>query len=89
VFWFITISSGAGGIIKTLGNSTYRWTLNCGQGTNTMAKLLGLWDSLTLAQRLNMSQLHVLGDSNIIIDSINQTYNIKVANLLGWMKKIK
>jgi ribonuclease HI len=81
--------SGAGGIIKTLGNSTIRWTLNCGQGTNTRVELLGLWASLTLAQRLNISQLHVLGDSKIIIDWINHTCNLKVANLLGWMKKIR
>jgi hypothetical protein len=44
--------SRAGGIIKTIGNSTYRWTLNCGQGTNTREELLGLWASLTLAHRI-------------------------------------
>jgi ribonuclease HI len=81
--------SGVGGIIKTSGNSTIRWTLNCGQGTNTRAKLLGLWASLILAQRLNISQLHVLGDSKVILDWSNQSCNINVANLMGWKKKIR
>jgi ribonuclease HI len=59
---------GAGGVIKTIGKTSYRWTLNCGQGSNTRAKLLGVWASLTLTLRLNIICLHVLGDSNIVID---------------------
>jgi hypothetical protein len=38
-----------GGVIKTIGKTSYRWTLNCGQGSNTRAKLLGVWASLTLS----------------------------------------
>jgi hypothetical protein len=26
-----------GGVIKTIGKTSYRWTLNCGQGSNTRA----------------------------------------------------
>ena len=29
--------SGAGGLISVLKNSQYRWTFNCGSGTNTVA----------------------------------------------------
>jgi hypothetical protein len=41
--------SGVGGVIKITEHSTYKWTLNCGHGTNTMAEFLGVWASLTLA----------------------------------------
>jgi len=61
---------GARGIIKTTGKTSYIWTLNCGQGTNTKAKLLGVWASLTLAHWLNIAHLYVPGDSNIVIDWI-------------------
>jgi ribonuclease HI len=81
--------SGAGSLLKTMGRTTYRWTLNCRQGTNTRVELLGLWASLTLAHRLNLAHLHVLGDSKIVIDWINQNCNLKVTNLMGWMTKIR
>jgi hypothetical protein len=65
------ILSGAGGIIKISGNTIYRWTFNCGMGTNTRAELLGVWASLSLAHRLDIDHLHVLGDSKIVIDWLN------------------
>jgi len=34
--------SGAGGVTKINDNTTYRWTLNCGRGTNTRAELMGV-----------------------------------------------
>jgi len=54
--------SGVGGVIKLPGNTTYKWTLNCGLGTNTSSELLGVWASLTLAKRSGIDQLQVLGD---------------------------
>jgi hypothetical protein len=55
--------SGAGGIIKQAGNIIYRWTLNCGPGTNTRAELLGVWASLALDQvlRNTWSYLTIFG----------------------------
>jgi hypothetical protein len=41
--------SGAGGLLKTIGSTTYRWTLNCGQGTNTRAELLGFVGIINLS----------------------------------------
>jgi ribonuclease HI len=55
--------SGAGGIIKTGGNTIYRWTFNCGMGTNTREELLGVWATLSLAHRLDIDHLQLLGDS--------------------------
>jgi hypothetical protein len=40
---------GAGGHIFINSHTSYRWTLNGGQGTNTKVELLGAWDSLILA----------------------------------------
>jgi hypothetical protein len=54
--------SGAGGAIKINEHLAYKWTLNCGHGTNTRAKLMGVWASLTLASRLSITYLVVLGD---------------------------
>jgi ribonuclease HI len=80
---------GAGGIIRTGGNTYYRWTLNCGMGTNTRAELLGVWASLSLAHRLGIDQLQVLGDSKIVVDWLNHKCNLFVSSLLGWMEKIR
>jgi ribonuclease HI len=59
---------GVGGIIKTLDASIYKWTLNCGRGTNSKVELLGVWETLLLANSLSISSIHVLGDSKVIID---------------------
>jgi ribonuclease HI len=60
--------SGAGSIIKTGENIIYRSTFNCGMGTNTRDELLGVWASLTLAYKLDIDHLQVLGDSKILVD---------------------
>ena len=36
-----------------------------------MEELVGVWASLILATRLSISDLHVLGDSKIVIDWLN------------------
>jgi len=81
--------SGAGVIIKTRENTFYKWTFNCGMGTNTKAKLLGVWATLSLAHRLDIDQLQLLGDSKIVVDWLNHKCNIYVTSLLGWMEKIR
>jgi hypothetical protein len=47
----------AGGLIKITKKSSYRWTFNCGPGTNTRAELLGAWATLYLASRLHIEAL--------------------------------
>jgi ribonuclease HI len=81
--------SGAGGLIKIGENISYRWNFNCGMGSNTRAELLGAWATLTLAYRLDIEQLQVLGDSKIVIDWINNKCNLFVTSLTGWMEKIR
>jgi ribonuclease HI len=80
--------SGVGGVIKLDDHKEYRWTLNCGKGTNSRAELMGAWATLTLAARLTVYDLHVLGDSKIVIDWLNRKGVLKVANLDGWKDRI-
>jgi ribonuclease HI len=75
---------GAGGYILINSHTSYKWTLNCGQGTNTKAELMGAWASLILAQRLNIEVLLLLGDSKVIIDWINGNADLQTAGLECW-----
>jgi hypothetical protein len=63
---------GAGGIFKTHATRITKWFLNCGARTNTKAKLLGLWATLTLAMLWSIEKVKILGDSKVIIDWIKQ-----------------
>jgi ribonuclease HI len=75
-------------VIKINDHSTYRWTLNCGNGTNTRAELLGVWASLTLASRLSITDFLVLGDSKIVIDWLNRKGALQVVTLDCWKDRI-
>jgi ribonuclease HI len=80
---------GAGGMLHISTHSSFRWTLNCGQGTNTKAELTGAWATLTLARRLNLLDLVVLGDSRIVIDWLNGKVNLQATTLLSWKDRIR
>jgi ribonuclease HI len=80
--------SSVGGVIKFDDHKVYRWTLNCGKGTNSKAELIGAWATLTLAARLSVYDIHVLEDSKIVIDWLNRKGALKVANLDGWKDRI-
>ena len=63
IWWFDGVAHenhtlrGTGVIIKTLMNIIYRWTFNCGIGSNTREKFLGVWATLSLAHRLGIDHL--------------------------------
>jgi len=80
---------GAGGLIRLTENSIYKWTFSCGPGTNTRVELLGAWASLLLARRLNLENLHLIGDSKVIIDWLNGSDNLHSIHLFAWMDRIK
>jgi len=50
-------NSGVGGVIRVSEHRIYKWTFNCGHGTNTRAELLGVWALLTLAYRLSIPDI--------------------------------
>jgi len=77
------------GMIKITQNSYFKWTLNCGLGTNTRAELLGAWATLFLASRLHIEALQVLGDSRIIIDWLNNRGDLQTISLMAWKDRIR
>jgi len=83
------LQCGAGGRIHLCDGSRITWTLNYGLGSNTKSELLGIWGTLFLASQHNILDLHVRGDSKIIIDWINEKGKIHVAALECWKDRIK
>jgi ribonuclease HI len=80
--------SGAGGVIRCNEQISYKWTFNCFEGTNTRAELLGVWATLILATRLDLTHIKVLGDSRIVIDWLNNKGKLQVTSLDCWKEKI-
>jgi ribonuclease HI len=80
--------SGAGGVIKIREHTFYKWMINCGAGTNTRAELLGVWALLTLASRLFIYEINVLGDSRIVIDWLKGKGSLQVVTLESWKERI-
>lgn len=78
---------GAGGKITLNTHTSYRWTLNCGTGSNMKAELLGTWASLNLARRLHIVDLLLLGDSKVIVDWLNGQADLKAAALESWKER--
>jgi ribonuclease HI len=81
------ILCGAGGYILINSHTSIKWTINCGQGTNTKAKLMGVWASLILAHRLNIEVMLLLGDSKVIIDWINGKADLQAIALECWKER--
>jgi ribonuclease HI len=50
---------------------------------------MGVWASLFLATRLSIPDLHVLGDSKIVIDWLNRKGSLQVVSLERWKERIK
>jgi ribonuclease HI len=80
---------GVGGYFKTHQSRSTYWFINCGPGTNTKAELLGLWTTLTLAALWSIDDLHVQGDSRVIIDWISSKCTLNSIHLEGWMHKTR
>jgi len=83
------LQSDAGGLLRTSKNSHYRWTFNCGLGTNTRAKLLGVSETLHLASRINIVDIQIIEDSKIVIDWFNNKGKLQVSYILGWMDRVR
>jgi ribonuclease HI len=79
---------GVGGKIILCDGSQINWTLNCGLRTNTKDELLGAWVSLYLASHHNILNLHVRGDSKIIINWLNGKGMLRVEALECWKDRI-
>jgi hypothetical protein len=78
---FSGLHCGAGGRLHLCDGTWITWTLNCGNGSNTKADLLDAWATLFLATRNNILDLHVSGDSKIIIDWLNRKGKLQAVTL--------
>jgi len=74
---------GVGGVIKISANTIYKWNFNCGFGTNTKEELLGSWENLIMAVRLNIEVIQVIGDAKIIIEWLNDKGKLQISSLMG------
>jgi hypothetical protein len=81
-------SSGASGNLRISEHEIFKWTINCGPGTNNRAKLLGAWELLTLASRLVISEILVQGGSKIIIDQSRGKGSLQVFTLECWKRRL-
>jgi ribonuclease HI len=81
-------NSGVGGVIRINEHRIYKWTINCGPGTNTRAELMGAWALLTLASRLSISELLVQGDSKIVIEWLRGKGRLQVVSLECWKDRL-
>jgi len=62
--------------------------INCGGGTNTKVELLGAWIALTLAKYLNITNLHLMGDSKVVIEWLKQEGRLNLVMIEGWKNRI-
>ena len=82
------LNNGAGGVIRINEISSYKWFLNCGSSTNTRVEVLGAWVLLTLANRLSLKTIHIMGDFKIIIDWLLGKGQLQVLSLDCWKDSI-
>jgi ribonuclease HI len=72
------------GVIMIKEQTFYKWMINCGVGSNTRVELMGAWALLTLASRLFIFEIQVLGDSRIVIDWLKGKGALQVVFLESW-----
>jgi ribonuclease HI len=77
------------GFFKNHASRITKWYINCGAGTNTKAKLMGLWATVTLATIWAIEKIQIPGDSKVIIDWINQKGQLHAVNIESWKIKTK
>jgi len=66
-----------GGFIKLNGNDVFKFSRSIGQGTNNIAEYAALLTLVKEAQRLNIQDLYIQGDSALIVNQVNGTWKAK------------
>jgi ribonuclease HI len=57
-------------------------------GQTREQELLGAWSTLALVERLVIYDIHIMGDSKIVIDWLNKIGDLRVASLEAWKERI-
>jgi ribonuclease HI len=80
---------GAGSLLKCSVRSVYSIKLNCGTGTNTRGELLALWSLLFFSLQKQVSCLHLIEDSKVIVDWFSYKNNLQRITSQPWMTRIR
>lgn len=60
-----------------------------GSATSMRAKLLAFWSVLFLCRKMNIMDVHIVGDSKVVIDWYNKKAELNVMSLQPWKDRIK
>ena len=83
-------NAGAGAVIYKNDIEIYNETKYVGDNeTNNVAEYTGLIIGLTEAINLNIKKLNVKGDSELIINQMNDKYKVKSSNIIHLYKNAK
>lgn len=83
------IICGCGAWIRLENNDHYHIHWNGGLGTNNKVEIMALWSGVHIYFHLNLSYIHIYGDSKIRIDGINDKTEMKINNCVGRVQRIR
>ena len=78
---------GCGAWIKLSQRERIHIHWNAGTGSNNKAELVALWGGLRLAVLLQLQEVHIYGDSQVVIGWVTRTMNMQRPDLLGWLHR--
>ena len=67
----------------------YHIKMGVGEGTNIKVELLALWGLFHFVHLFQEEKLHIMGDSQIIVEWVNYNCNLHVFSLEPWLKRFK
>ena len=84
-----TIGKGGASIILYINLSHFfHLKLGCGTNTNMREELLALWTLMNFVVSIGLPELHVYGDSNVIINWENSISRLSVLDMEHWYASI-
>jgi ribonuclease HI len=66
-----------GGFIKLYGKTIFSYSDSIGYGTNNIAEYASLLRLVKQAQRLNIQNIYIQGDSQLVINQVNGVWKAK------------
>lgn len=80
---------GCGAWIKISQRERLHIHWNAGMGSNNKAELIALWWGLRIAVLLQIQDVHIYGDSQVVIGWVNRTMVMMRPDLQGWLRRIR
>lgn len=75
--------------IKISDKERYHIYWNRGPGSNNKAEIMALWGGLLAATDLQLQDIHIYGDSQLIIGWITNSFHIYSPPLIGWIDRTR